>query len=134
VPSTNSIDQIGLILFDHGVVDLDDVGVIEPPADRVLGLEDLAQRRDMAAHCPSPKRISLMATWRSEVRISGQIDDRRRTLAEGANDSYLPIFSNMPVPSPIDGPAGIEMLAAEAPRHEKLCVELCIAVHRRLKR
>ena len=83
--------QPRLFLFDHRVVYAHDVRMLEPAADRVLGLEQLAQA---ARH----RRIVLVEANQLDrhvfpgVRIGRQIDDGRRALAEFAHDFVFADF------------------------------------------
>jgi hypothetical protein len=83
-----------LIGLDHGIVDLDDVRMIKPPPDRILGLEQLAQtarhRRVVLAELDQ-----LDGDFALRIRIARQIDDRRRPFAKGSNDFVFADFSAM---------------------------------------
>ncbi len=81
-------DDVGLIVFNDRVVDLDDVRVIETSSDRPFNLEQLAQ---------APRHHGVIATkadqfdrdLASAVRIARQVDDRRRAFAQYTNGFVL---------------------------------------------
>lgn len=73
-------------------MDPDDVGMIEASADRVLGLEELAQPARHGS-IVLPEANQLDGDKAVEVWVMGQIDDRRCSLAQGTNDFIFAYFS-----------------------------------------
>ena len=84
--------EIGALGFDDGVVDLDDIRMVEAAADAALGLETASSGGGTWRHCPA-QRDDLDRNFAIGIRIAAKITVAVAPLPSGRMISYLPILS-----------------------------------------